>query len=106
MMAQVILLKIPAATGIDLSSKFTSGLAQADFDGDGFTDIAVMTAPYSLGDVTVTSEDFVLLRNQGNRNHWLTVRLVGTDSNRDGIGARIQVKAGKITPAARGARRE
>lgn len=85
-----------AATGIDLSSKYTSGLGQADFDGDGFTDIAVMTAPYSLGDVTVTSEDFVLLRNQGNHNHWLTVRLVGTNSNRDGIGARIQVKTGKI----------
>lgn len=85
-----------AATGIDLSSKYTSGLAQADFDGDGFTDIAVMTAPFSTGDVTVASEDFVLLRNQANRNHWLTVRLIGTKSNRDGIGARIQVKAGKI----------
>jgi len=84
-----------SATGIDLSSKYTSGLAQADYDGDGFTDIAIMTAPYSLGNVTVSSEDFVLLRNQGNHNHWLTVRLVGTDSNRDGIGARIQVKTGK-----------
>jgi FG-GAP-like repeat len=41
-----------AAIGIDLSSKYTSGLVQADFDGDGFTDIAVMTAPDSLGDVT------------------------------------------------------
>jgi enediyne biosynthesis protein E4 len=84
-----------SATGIDLSSKYSSGLAQADFDGDGFTDIAIMTAPYSLDNVTVSSEDFVLLRNQGNHNHWLTVRLVGTDSNRDGIGARIQVKTGK-----------
>ena len=36
-----------ATIGIDLSSKYTSGLVQADFDGDGFTDIAVMTAPYS-----------------------------------------------------------
>ena len=83
-----------AATGVDLSSKYTSGLAQADFNGDGFADIAIMTAPYNLGDTTVTSEDFVLLRNQGNHNHWLTVRLVGTDSNRDGIGARIQVETG------------
>ena len=86
-----------AATDIDLSSQYTSGLAQADFDGDGFADIAVMTAPYSLGDVTVVSEDFVFLRNRGNGNHWLTVRLVGTDSNRDGIGARIQIDAGKIS---------
>lgn len=83
-----------AATGVDLSSKYTSGLAQADFNGDGFADIAIMTAPYNLGDITVSSEDFVLLRNQGNHNHWLTVRLVGTDSNRDGIGARVQVETG------------
>lgn len=82
------------ATGIDLSQKYTSGLAQADFDNDGFSDIAVMTAPYSLGPITVAREDFVLLRNQGNRNHWLTVRLVGTQSNRSGIGAIVQAKTG------------
>ena len=34
----------------------------------------------------------VLLRNDGgNRNRWLRVRLVGTKSNRDGIGARVTV---------------
>jgi hypothetical protein len=32
------------------------------------------------------------LRNDGgNRNHWLNVRLVGTRSNRDGIGALVTV---------------
>ena len=40
----------------------------------------------------------VLFRNDGgNRNHWLSVRLAGTKSNRDGIGAvvRIVSKSGK-----------
>ena len=86
-----------SATGVDLSFKYTSGLAQADFDNDGFIDLAIMTAPFSVGPITVTSEDFVLLRNQGNQNNWLTVRLIGTTSNRDSIGAVIQAKAGNKT---------
>jgi hypothetical protein len=35
-----------------------------------------------------------LLRNDGgNRNNWLTVRLAGRESNRQGVGARIRVVA-------------
>jgi len=37
----------------------------------------------------------VLLRNDGgNRNHWLGISLIGTTSNRDGIGAKVTVTAG------------
>jgi len=37
-----------------------------------------------------------LLRNQQEYpNHWIAFKTVGTKSNRDGIGARITVKAGK-----------
>jgi hypothetical protein len=32
-----------------------------------------------------------------NSNHWIAIRTVGTKSNRDGIGARISVKAGART---------
>ena len=39
-----------------------------------------------------------LLRNQQKYpNHWIAFKTVGTKSNRDGIGARITVKAGKRT---------
>jgi enediyne biosynthesis protein E4 len=37
----------------------------------------------------------VLLRNDGaNKNHWLGVKLVGTKSNRDGVGAKVTISAG------------
>ncbi len=78
------------ATGIDLSFSYTTGLAQGDYDGDGFADLAIMTAPYG----PVASDDFVLLGNNGNGNHYLTVRTVGTTSNRDGIGAIVEVQTG------------
>ena len=58
------------------------GLATADYDNDGDIDI-----------VTNNRGDFPsLLRNDGgNANNWLTVQLVGTKSNRDGIGASLKL---------------
>ena len=58
------------------------GLAIADFDNDGDLDIATN----NRGDYPE------LLRNDGgNAYHWLEVRLVGTQSNRDGLGASLKV---------------
>ena len=58
------------------------GLAVGDIDNDGRMDAVVTTTngpAYVLRNETVTS------------NHWLEVKLVGHTSNRDGIGASIQV---------------
>ena len=64
------------------------GAAYADFDRDGDLDLLIST----------NNGPAYLFRNDGgNRNHWLTVRLVGTKSNRDGIGSvlRLQSASGK-----------
>ncbi len=58
------------------------GAAFADFDSDGRVDVVV----------SVLGGPAQLWRNESERrNHWLGVRLVGSRSNRDGIGARVQV---------------
>jgi hypothetical protein len=61
------------------------GLAIGDIDNDGDSDMLLLNA----------GEPPVLLRNDGgNKNHWLGIRLVGTKSNRDGIGARVTLSVG------------
>ena len=68
--------------------KVSRGAAFGDYDNDGDIDILILNI-----DDTPT-----LLRNDGgNRNHWLQVSLIGTASNRDGIGVRIEaVVAGRV----------
>jgi len=65
----------------------SGGCSFADYDSDGDLDIYV--ANIILSDA--------LFRNDGNDNHWLHIKLVGTESNRDGIGARVTVKAGELS---------
>jgi len=60
------------------------GAAYADFDHDGDLDLLIAN----------NNGPAYLLRNDGgNRNHWLSVRLAGTKSNRDGIGAVVRVES-------------
>jgi enediyne biosynthesis protein E4 len=68
-----------------LIPKSSRGAAFGDFDNDGNIDVLVI----NLNDRPS------LYRNEGgNRNHWITIRLKGTHSNRDAIGARVEIQAG------------
>jgi hypothetical protein len=65
------------------------GACFADYDNDGYIDAFVVT----LGGKGI------LLHNTppaGKRNHWLTIKLVGTRSNRDGYGASLEAVSGDL----------
>jgi hypothetical protein len=62
------------------------GLAVGDIDNDGRED-AVIT--------TNNGPAYLLHNETTNKNHWLTIRLAGTKSNRDGVGAAITVHTGR-----------
>ena len=61
------------------------GAAYADIDNDGDLDLLI----------TTNGGPAVLFRNDGGSNHSLRVKLMGTKSNRDGIGAVVRVHSGK-----------
>src|SRR5205823_9223973 len=45
----------------------------------------------------VNARPFLLVNDVRSPNHWIALKLVGTRSNRDGIGAKVTLKVGKRT---------
>ena len=81
--------EVSETAGAYFASAFVGRAAAcADYDNDGDTDIIVMNS----------NQRAVLLRNEiGNRHNWLGIKLVGTRSNRNGIGAKVTIHAGEMT---------
>ena len=61
------------------------GAALGDYDNDGRIDVVV---------VNINDRPTLLHNETTGGGHWATIRLVGTKSNRDGIGGRLYVTAG------------
>jgi enediyne biosynthesis protein E4 len=93
----ILLANTGQGTFIDVSDQSGDGLtvkrssrgaAFDDLDNNGKIDVVILNA---RGEPTI-------LRNESpDQNHWIRIRLRGTRSNRDGIGARIKVVAGDLT---------
>jgi len=66
------------------SPKVARAAAYGDIDNDGFLDVLL----------TTNAGPAYLFHNEGGTNHSLRIKLVGTKSNRDGIGAVVRVNAG------------
>ena len=79
---------VNAQGGPAFSKPFSArGLAIGDFNNDGAVDVLV----------GVNDGAPVLLRNTiGTHNHWLGLKLIGTKSNPDAVGARVTYQAGDL----------
>jgi len=64
------------------------GVAFADLDNDGDQDVFIVLGGAYKGDFSADA----LFENPGFGNHWITLKLIGTRSNRSAIGARIRVE--------------
>ena len=105
---------ITSGSGIDTYPGMSIEYASYDFNNDGFADVLTnsnilynngnntfTTVPYSIsvGSIGDLNNDgfldvlngSTLHLNQGNNNNWLTVTVEGTNSNKNGIGARVEI---------------
>ena len=60
------------------------GCAAADYDNDGALDLFIANR---------LNQRSFLYRNDGNSNHWVTMRCVGVTTNRAAIGAKVRILA-------------
>lgn len=69
--------------GKDLSTPVVGrGAAYGDIDNDGDIDVLVTTS---------NGPPHLFRNDGGNRNNWIKIQLYGSESNRNGIGARIRI---------------
>jgi hypothetical protein len=81
----------PAMLGDLTKPLIGRGLASGDYDNDGRIDVL------AVGQNAAAQ----LLRNRAhNSNHWVSFKTIGTKSNRNGIGARLEVNAGNARQTA------
>ena len=77
--------RLPAVEGGGLRIlKSSRGAAFGDYDNDGDSDILIVNM----------DDRPTLLRNDSDSGRWITLRLIGSRSNRDGIGAKVTALAG------------
>jgi hypothetical protein len=69
------------------AARVARGAAYGDINNDGAPDVVI----------TTNASPAALFLNQGSTNHALRIKLIGTKSNRDGIGAEVQVKSATTT---------
>ena len=80
--------ELTASAGTSFAApRVARGAAYGDINNDGALDLVVAT----------NGGPAALFRNSGTTNHSLRIKLVGTKSNRDGIGAVVRMTAGTDT---------
>jgi hypothetical protein len=75
--------------GDGLAARLSSrGAAFDDLDNDGDVDVVILNS---------RRQPTVLRNDSARKNHWLQIRLRGTRTNRDGVGARVKVVTADLT---------
>ncbi|MCG9129348.1 CRTAC1 family protein [Candidatus Poribacteria bacterium] len=80
--------EITEKVGLDQNNYVVRGMLYGDIDTDGDIDVILCQS----------NRPTVILRNEiGNKNSWVSIKLVGLEANIDGIGSQVRLKTGEHT---------
>src|SRR5262245_47024160 len=86
---------VAAQEGLQLEDNLSAhkGASWADYDNDGFLDLMIKNGVGTENAGASSKGTHRLYRNThpGNTNHWLKIKLVGLQSNINGIGAKLKL---------------
>jgi len=85
----------PVGLAIADKAGTADSVVTADYDEDGFLDLFV-TNGFNLQPRYIGGPN-TLFHNNGNKNHWIELDLIGVNSDRDATGARVYATALGIT---------
>ncbi|MEE9493662.1 MAG: Calx-beta domain-containing protein, partial [Gammaproteobacteria bacterium] len=85
----------PVGMGIDSGAGQGDSVVMSDYNVDGLLDIFI-TNGLQLQPIRLQAPNQLFKNTTSNSNHWIELDLIGTTSNRDGIGARITATAGGV----------
>lgn len=78
---------LPVSANSPVSSPFGGyGTACSDLNGDGRADLLIVNSG--------KDGNQILFNMENTPNHWVMIRLQGTDANRSAVGARVRIEAG------------
>jgi len=69
----------------------TGPVSYADYNNDGFIDLLI--AKKGQAHIFINTNQYFMLKNNGNGNNWLKICLKGKSCNRDGIGSTVVLYA-------------
>jgi enediyne biosynthesis protein E4 len=80
--------EVGESSGEDMKKRYNArGSAYGDFDNDGDIDVLVNN---------IDGPPRLFRNDGGNQLNWLEIKLIGTRSNRDAVGARLTLRAGGL----------
>ena len=84
---------VAATEGLQLEDNTSAhkGASWADYDNDGFLDLMIKNGVGAEGAQGQGTHRLYRNTHPGNTNHWLKIKLVGVQSNLNGIGAKVKL---------------
>jgi len=76
--------------------QYAHGVAAGDLNNDGYNDIVIANSGYQTNGEPKTGIPLYFSNSAAKDQHWIKLKLIGTQSNFNGVGAKVVIRAGEL----------